>query len=204
VRQIYCQDKSNFAYLLTEDYIQAVCDAFSTRQIEGLQVLPSQDKNEEIISWFVSNLHHWTGRNVAQSAMELQWEAYCEEGNQRKSGKTPKENSTATIFQDVLQLLLDLHLLIRDTQQSTLNNHQEHHFYLWLPQWSIVLKAWDDARKQLKAILARAKETSKMNLLRKNRHSFISTHFLLQDLIYNGQVSVIERPFGSFIRLVKD
>lgn len=211
VRQLYCQqDQSTFAYVLTQDYVQAVWDAVETRQSQPQKV------TDEIVSWFVTHLQYWTGRTVAQSSLERQWNNHCKEvENATAIEQVPNDDEATEIenntnnkslsFSSVLQLLLDWHLLIRDTQQCTLNSHQENHFYLWLPQWAIALKAWHDARKQLVAIIARAgKETSKMNLLRKNRHSYISTNFLLQDLIYRGKVTIIERPFGSFVKLVKD
>ena len=100
---------------------------------------------------------------------------------------------------------MDLQLLIRyNSQQSTMNSHQDVHYYMWLPQWAVTLKAWKEAKTQLIGLLARSKEMSKMNLLRQNRHSHISTQFLLNELVYRGVVTVIERPFGSFVKLIKD
>ena len=83
-------------------------------------------------------------------------------------------------------------------------SQKDAHYYMWLPQWALVLKAWKEAKTQLIALLKRNKETSKMNLLRQNRHSHISTQFLLNELVYRGVVTIIERPFGSFVKLVKD
>ena len=77
------------------------------------------------------------------------------------------------------------------------------HFHLWLPTWGQVLKAWSDGRRQIVQLLARAprKELSKMNILKKNRHPYISTQFLLDDLIRQGRVQITDRPFGSFVKL---
>ncbi|KAG7353279.1 serine:threonine protein kinase [Nitzschia inconspicua] len=197
LRQLYCQDKSSFAYVLTNDFCRAVWDTVSARKAQQHGI------DEELVAWFLSNLHLWTGRNVPQSAMEIQWESYCTECKKDSLKKKSSEEAKPS-FHEVLHLLLDLNLLIRDTQQSALNSYQENHFFLWLPQWAIALKAWNDARKQLLAVLARGKETSTMNLLRKNRHTHISTQFLLQDLIHKGKATIIQRPFGSFVQLVKD
>mmetsp|Transcript_32834 Transcript_32834/g.79824 ORF Transcript_32834/g.79824 Transcript_32834/m.79824 type:complete len:466 (-) Transcript_32834:343-1740(-) len=77
------------------------------------------------------------------------------------------------------------------------------HFQLWLPTWGQVLKAWSDGRRQIVQLLARApkKELSKMNILKKNRHPYISTQFLLDDLVRQGKVQITDRPFGSFVKL---
>jgi hypothetical protein len=202
IRQLYCQDKSRFAYVLTHDYIQAVWDVGTNSS--HLQL---HDEQNDIISWFVTNLQNWTGRNTSQSAMEAQWEVYCENSKKADSSQKAHSNESATLssFETVVQLLLNLQLIIRDTQRSTLNVcHENQNFFLWLPQWAVVLKSWREAQQRLLSLLARAKETSKMNLLRQNRHSYISTQFLLQDLTYQGKVMVIERPFGSFVQLARN
>jgi hypothetical protein len=203
LRQLFCQDKTSFAYVLTEDYVQAVWDICPSSRHSLLQV-----EQNVIISWFVSNLQYWTGRTTSQSAIETRWEVYCENSKKAESSLKAHSNESATVsvssFENVLQQLLNLHLMIRDTQRSTLNSHNENHFFLWLPQWAVVLRSWKEAQQRLLALLARARETSKMNLLRQNRHSYISTQFLLQDLIYQGKVAVIERPFGSFVQLVRN
>jgi len=194
VQQLYCQDKVTKAFILTEDYVKAVWDAHHTSTITTIQ------NPEEVIVWFVSNLQSWRGKTVSKSQLESRWEEFRNANKQDDNAVT----SRSTSFEKALKFLLDLQLLIRDVQQSTLNGScHESHFFLWLPQWGIVLKTWNEARQQLVNLLARSKEISKMNLLRMNRHPCISTQFLLNELVWKGRVEIIERPFGSFVQLVK-
>jgi hypothetical protein len=201
IRQLYCQDKATTAYVLTKDFVQAVWDA-ANRDLQ-------QDCHlrDEIVTWYVSNLKHWTGKSVSTSEMQARWEQQEEAKKSAYNANKPFDNKEMIIirpFGQALKHLMDLQLLIRDNSQpSTVNSHQDANYYMWLPQWALVLKAWNDAKRQLINLLARSKEVSKMNLLRQNRHSLISTHFLLKELVYEGVVTIIERPFGSFVQLVK-
>ncbi|KAL3938896.1 MAG: hypothetical protein SGARI_001569 [Bacillariaceae sp.] len=182
IRQLYCQDKATTAYVLTRDFVQAVWDAVN-------RDLPREHYGQdEIVTWYVSNLRHWTGRTVSRSEMEAQWEQYEKERKmETKSYSSDAQEIKTRPFHLALKHLMDLQLLIRDnSQQSTMNSHQDAHYYMWLPQWAIVLKAWSNARTQLIGLLARSKEISKMNLLRQNRHSHVSTQFLLNELVYKG------------------
>ncbi len=191
IRQLYCQDKKTSAFVVTDDFVRAVWDAVNSS---------NQDRRDHLVSWFVSNFDKWTGRTVSKSSMEIQWEEF----EKRKSQNSDfiEEGRLIGSFQKAVQELMDQQLLIRDT--GTFNNYQESFYYFWIPQWGVTLKEWNKARQQLLNVLAQRKSISKMNLLRQNRHSYISTQFLLDELIYEDRVHVIERPFGSFVQLVKE
>lgn len=64
------------------------------------------------------------------------------------------------------------------------------------------MKAWNEARKQLLIMIARGGgELSKVNILRENRSSYVSTDFLFNELCQNEIIRIVERPFGSFVQL---
>ena len=204
IRQLYCQDtnsgSNNRAFLLTNDYIRGIWDVYhnSTNNSINTSVVNDQQQQQTIITWFVNNLQHWVGRTVSKSTLEVCWEEY-----RNDSGN--ESTTVSQSFEHVLKYLMDMQLLIRETNQTTtLTSGVESSYYLWLPQWGLTLKGWNEARRQLLNVLARSKEMSQMNLLSQNRHSCISTHFILKELVHQGRVEIVERPFGSFVRLVKD
>lgn len=137
-----------------------------------------QQKGEEIVAWFLAHLHHWTKPTIAVSELVVRWEGDGIEGD------------------EIVRYLLGAQFLLRK------GNDDE--YVLWLPHWGTVLKTWHEARKQLLTLLAQRKEMSKVNVLQKNRHSRISTAFLIDELLSQETIRVIERPFGSFLQLIKD
>lgn len=229
VRRLYCHEATTTAFVLTGDYVRAAWDAqvqYTMQQPAAEMPCTSQSlaaTSEATVEWFLSNLHCWTGTSISMASFLAQWEA---------DGKLEHGASTAPItsdgkqkcgrnFHTSLKQLLEMQLLIRDAKATSVQRNES--FRLWLPQWGIALKAWSDARKQLLTHLSRGcfgvggglyttatkgasktKEISKANLLRQNRNSHISTQFLLDELLYKGKIRVVERPFGSFVQLVKD
>ena len=106
---------------------------------------------------------------------------------------------------------------------STIDDDNEM-YHLWLPQWGVVLKAWTTAQQQVLSQIKRSRggiigasssattsdgttkrrksgEISEQNLLHTNRNANISTKFLLDDLLSQGVIRRIQRPFGTFIQL---
>jgi hypothetical protein len=203
IRQMYCQDSANDnnrAFVLTDDYIRGIWDVYHNNRNYVTNKFTGDEQQQQImiITWFVNNLQHWVGRTVSKSSLEAYWEEW-------RNNSSDKSTTVSQSFEQILKYLMDMQLLIREANQSTtLASGVESSYYLWLPQWGLTLKGWNEARRQLLNALARSKEMSKMNLLRQNRHSYISTHFLLKELVHQGRVEIIERPFGSFVRLVKD
>jgi hypothetical protein len=203
IRQLHCPghddrggSNNNRAFVRTDGYIQAVWDAYYCKQNSTTaKEVVSLDMGRSIVTWFVQNLQHWVGRTVSRSSLETCWDEWTK--NECRTDIAVREGG----FEPTVKYLMDLQLLIRD---MTLTGGVECYYYLWLPQWGVVLKSWNDAKKQLLNVLARTKEISKMNLCRRNRHPCISTQFLLNELVHQGRVEVIERPFGSFVRLVQD
>ena len=115
-------------------------------------------------------------------------------------------------FDRAISFLLQIEVLLRDPTAS-LQCHQQHQYLLWLPQWGLVLKTWSEARQRLLNYVARASsfdklskrkgEVSESNVLRENRHGSVSTKFLLDELVQQGHLEIVERPFGRFVRRVK-
>lgn len=187
VRRMYCHDMSTMAFILTEDYMKAVWDSYSHNE--------KHQSDDEIVSWFLTQLDHWTNMSFSESFLEERWERHMNNAEDDCADAEPK---------DVVRYLLNAQFLLRDPKRNLSNagSTGDSHF-LWLPNWGIVLKTWNEARKQLLTLLAQRKEMSKANVLSKNRHSQISTHFLIHELLSKEKIRVVERPFGSFIQLVK-
>jgi len=187
ILRMNCHNMSSMAFMRTEDYVKAIWDSHNHEKH------PSP-ANEEIVSWFLAQLHHWTKLSISDSSLEDRWET---------NRNATKENDTE--LSDAVRYLLNVQFLIRDPEQN-LNSGgaKEGSYFLWLPNWGIVLKTWNKARQQFLTLLAQRKEMSKSNLLQNNRHSRISNNFLLKDLLSMEKIRIVERPFGSFIQLVRD
>jgi len=209
IRRIYCRSNvatTSIAYILTEDYVKAIWDATYNQSLHQSLVTVANNKttarseytnSEKITSWFVSNLHCWTKDNISESNLQDIWE-----NNNNNNNNTVDDNNS---INDVISYLLDSNFLIRDANNNTdfCRGHKEQYYLLWLPQWGIVLKAWDEARKQLLNLLAREKEISETNILQKNRNSYFSTDFLLRDLLQKEKICIVKRPFGNFISKIE-
>jgi hypothetical protein len=196
LRQISCQgggsggsnttSTSSMAYILTKDFAAGVWDAHQHHQL-------SIQKYEPVISWFLSGLPHWTGSVLSKTDMEEQWSdiivVETDSGTRRLS------------LEDALRHLSKIQVLLRDTSTTI---GEEECFWLWLPQWGLVLKSWNEARQQLLGVVARSQggEVSEQNLLNKNRHASVSTKFLLDELKHHGLLRTVERPFGTFVQRV--
>jgi len=208
IRRIYCRSNvatTSIAYILTEDYVKAIWDATHSQILHRSSVTVASNEttarseynnSKKITSWFVSNLQCWTKDNISESNLQDMWE-----NNNNNNNTVDDINS----INDVISYLLDSNFLIRDTNNNTdfCSGHKEQYYFLWFPQWGIVLKAWDEARKQLLNLLAREKEISEANILQKNRSSFFSTDFLLRDLLQKEKIRIIKRPFGNFISKIE-
>mmetsp|Transcript_39276 Transcript_39276/g.95018 ORF Transcript_39276/g.95018 Transcript_39276/m.95018 type:complete len:158 (-) Transcript_39276:85-558(-) len=149
----------------------------------------------EIMTWFVSCLKEWKEPTISEELMEACWKDDI-------IVQSEEEQSQSTIsFRDALIALIKLQVLMKVPINSMAS---QGHYRLWLPQWGLVLKQWDKARRSMMACINRSSggEISEKNLLNFNRHSCVSTQFLLNDLLNKGKVSIMERPFGKFVRRV--
>mmetsp|Transcript_1839 Transcript_1839/g.4398 ORF Transcript_1839/g.4398 Transcript_1839/m.4398 type:complete len:402 (-) Transcript_1839:165-1370(-) len=202
VRRIYCQNMSLMAIMRTTDYVKAVWDSYSHESEPSSSTAKMKKlgcSSEEIISWFLSQLHHWTEMRITEYSLEDQWEKHNNNSTENRNDTDGGVDGTA----QVVQYLLNAQFLIRDPRQNISGGGKEESYFLWLPKWGIVLKTWNGARKQLLTLLAQRKEMSKANVLQKNRHSMISTNFLLNELLSEEKICVVERPFGTFVQLIK-
>jgi len=190
IERICCHDMSSTAFMLTDHYVRAVWDAHANQDHS------CQSKfSDKIVSWFLSNLRYWTKATITESNLEDRWETSTTDNLAAITGLNVK---------DAVQYLLTAQFLIRDSKQNLSSGFNEESYFLWLPNWGIVLKRWNEGRRQLLTLLAQRKEMSKANVLQKNRHSHVSTDFLLNELLYKEKIRIVDRPFGSFVQLVKD
>jgi len=202
LQRMYCHDLSTMAFMMTEDYVKAVWDSYNHQDVmlprDTSTVRNTDTQKEEIVSWFLAQLHLWTNLSISESSLEDQWEVH----NDKSTGDAAP---AAIEARDVVRYLLNAQFLIRDPKHALSGGgNRNDSYFLWLPNWGIVLKTWNEARQQLLTLLAQRKEMSKANVLQKNRHSKISTSFLLNELLSKEKIRVVERPFGSFIQLVRD
>lgn len=183
---------SSMAYIRTKDFAAGVWDAQQYHQLAIQQYEP-------IVSWFLSGLSHWTGSIISKVEMEEQWnnESLLLVVEMNRGVKRPIS------LDDAIRYLSRIQVLIRDTS-TTSTSVDEECFWLWLPQWGLVLRSWNEARQQLLGVVARSqgREVSEQNILNKNRHSSVSTKFLLDELKHHGLLRTVERPFGIFIQRV--
>eukprot|EP00536_Pseudo-nitzschia_multiseries_P003248 jgi/Psemu1/301839/fgenesh1_kg.48_\ len=186
---------SSAAFMLTDHYVRAVWDAHANQDHSCLNQTSVSRFSEAIVSWFLSNLPYWRKATISESNLEERW------------GTNITESITARTdlnVKDVVRYLSTAQFLIRDSKLNLCSGGKGESYFLWLPQWGVVLKRWNEGRRQLLTLLAQRKEISKANVLQKNRHSFISTDFLFNELLWREKIRIVERPFGSFVQLVKD
>jgi hypothetical protein len=172
--RLWCQDEGETALMLTKDYVIAVLSA------------ATDEASTKVLEWFVDCLKHWTETIIKEESMQDSW----------KSDIVLSANKNLS-FHDVVQYLLNFGFLLPAISSSA---NATRRYYLWHPQWGLVLKRWNKARRQLLAYIARSKrgEVSERNLLNQNRHACVSTRFLLDELSYRGKIKIIQRPFGRF------
>jgi hypothetical protein len=205
VQRMYCHDVSTIAFMMTEDYVKAVWDSYNHQDAiiprDASAMGKTDTPNEEIVSWFLAQLHLWTNLSITETSLEDQWEIH----NDKRTGDDAAAAAATMKTRDAVRYLLNAQFLIRDPKNALSGGgNRNDSYFLWLPNWGIVLKTWNEARQQLLNLLAQRKEMSKANVLQKNRHSKISTSFLLNELLSKEKIRVVERPFGSFIQPVRD
>jgi hypothetical protein len=200
VRKLKDNSKTKTAFVLTRDYVAGVWDAH--QQQHAPQHDYDYDSSEKVVSWFVSCLKHWTESTISKESMEEYWKDDITK-NDDSNNNSKQPSRILLSLDDALKVLLKLQVLIRDSSTASNNNNDER-YYLWLPQWGLVLKTWNEARQQLMGFVARSRggEVSETNLLNQNRHSCISTRFLLNELTHDGKLRIVQRPFGTFVQRV--
>lgn len=184
-----CQDEGEKILLLANDYRDGVWDSL---QKYSSDLSPAVQK--EVVSWFLKSLPELTEASITYKSLETCWKEDIIVSTNEKGEESPLS------FHDALQFLLRLTVLLRVSTSGTSSRNLQYN--LWLPQWGLVLKSWNEARQQLLNFITRSKggEASEKNLLNRNRHPALSTKFILDELIYKGKVEIIERPFGRFVK----
>lgn len=185
-----CRDHQAVALLSTPDYVAGVWDALHQANADDFTG-DRQMQYQAVVSWFVDSLPKLDKKCISKDQLESRWKQKLVEGTD--GGSFIARGS----LDNMITILLQLQVLMRlDEQHET--------YQLWLPNWGMVVKGWSKARQQLLSHLRRTKELSERNLMSQNRHSCVSTKFLLDELQRKGTVRIVTRPFGNFVQCVKE
>ena len=138
---------------------------------------PSSDETE----WMMRQLPHLTGHRIAYADLRERWHVDA------VTGQT-----------------LDRVLEILTRQQLLLLSPLEQSYQLWLPTWGVVLQAWETSRKKALMNLKRSSYKERSLSAMQQKYSPISTVLLLDWMESIGQVELIDRPAGKFVRLPLD
>jgi hypothetical protein len=179
--ELDCRDHQAVALLSTPDYVVGVWDAL--HQANDQDLTEARHMQYQAVSWFVDSIPNLDKKCISKDQLEAHWKQKLVEGTSSGS------------LDNMIQILLQLQVLMRLDEQT---------YQLWLPNWGMVLKGWSEARQQLLGHLRRMKELSERNLMSQNRHSCVSTKFLLDELQRKGTVRIVTRPFGKFVQCVKE
>lgn len=189
------------AYMETTAHIQGVWNAHQYHSHANPQYT-------WIVEWFIEDFlpqHGTTTKpSILTSELEHEWRGAAtirpRSSSDRSSSSSTNTTTTIPSLEQAIRYLMTIQVLRRET--TTTRNEES--YSLWLPNLGLLLKAWYEARQQVVGLLQRApgKEVSQKNLLQKNRHASISTPFILQDLQEQGLIQLVERPFGTFVKLV--
>eukprot|EP00980_Cylindrotheca_fusiformis_P009514 scaffold2077_cov119-Cylindrotheca_fusiformis.AAC.17 len=144
IRQLSCQEDGTTAVVLTSDYIKGVWDAHRQHSTSVENKCDLVDPL--VVSWFVESLNQWTTLAIPEEAIQASWK--------RDILVAADNHQTPISFSDALRSLLKLRLLLREPKSSATTSQQ---YYLWLPEWGLVLKRWNEARQQMLALIARSK-----------------------------------------------
>ena len=144
---------TSIAYIPTEDYIQALWDAFNNNTDANTNNNNNNNNNvhgEKIVTWFISNLRYWTNDTISESNLLDAWENYNNNNNKVSDGRgnnNDNDNNEYTIQSTatnnhrnyyVIKYLLDSNFLIRETdnKHNFCRGYQEQqYFHFFLPQW---------------------------------------------------------------------
>jgi hypothetical protein len=131
--------------------------------------------------WLLAQLAHLTSQRIARGDFEERW------------SKSPLQKIGQQNLEHVLAILV--------RQQVLLGSPLEGTYQLWLPSWGLVLKAWEKARKLVVLQLKRSSYKERSIQALEQTYSPISTSLLLTWMESVGQVEMIERPAGKYVRL---
>jgi len=139
----------------------------------------SSSSNEAATEWMMRQLPHLTGQRIAYADLQRRWSVDSVMGGQT----------------------LDRVLETLTRQQLFLLAPMERSYQLWLPTWGVVLQAWETARKKALMNLKRSSYKERSLSAMQQKYSPISTTLLLDWMESIGQVELIDRPAGKFVRL---
>jgi Serine-threonine protein kinase 19 len=140
--------------------------------------LPSDALATTAVEWFIKHMRDWTGYRISISQLEESWAI------------DPIPNYT---LDSTLQKLLHRQLLMA--------SHMSSYYQLWLPSWGTVLSAWETARKKLLLKLKRSAYKERSLQALDQEYSPIPTPVLIDWLVAKGQVEIVLRPAGKFVKL---
>lgn len=75
-------------------------------------------------------------------------------------------------------------------------------YQLWLPKWPLVIKAFREASQKVMSCLKRSYQKERSLSALRQPYSPISTSLVVDWLVFNGHVAKVERPSGTFVKLV--
>eukprot|EP00977_Amphora_coffeiformis_P000742 scaffold162_cov176-Amphora_coffeaeformis.AAC.2 len=162
--------------LFTADYEQAARNTIHRDPSSSSPTL------EEIATeWLMRQLPHLTGQRIAYTDFQGRWSV------------DTADNTGGQTLDRVLETLT--------RQQLLLLAPLERSYQLWLPTWGVVLQAWETARKKALMNLKRSSYKERSLSAMQQKYSPISTVLLLDWMESIGQVELIDRPAGKFVRL---
>jgi hypothetical protein len=87
--------------------------------------------------------------------------------------------------------------------QVLLPSHRRETYQLWLPGWGLVLQEWNKSESSVLQSLKRSyyKERSVQALQQMLRSSPVSAELVIAWLAWQGDVLLVERPSGKFVKL---
>lgn len=131
------------------------------------------------VEWLIRQLSFLRGRRIAEADLREQW----------KADPIPGQS-------------LDRILETLTRQQLLLGSSLEQYYQLWLPTWGVVLQAWETARRKVLMNLKRSFYKERSMQAVQQKYSPIPTSLLLDWMESMGQVEIVDRAAGKFVRLV--
>jgi hypothetical protein len=142
-----------------------------------------RDKVIFVVTWFVSQLQHWTARRISQEDLQKAWKV-----------------SSILSLDQAMDILTQLQVLL--PIQSTLSCQL---FILWLPSWGAALADLEKAQKSILSCLCRSMYQERPIITFQSKNyggGGLTGKLVLHILESEGKVQLIQRPGGIFVRRV--
>lgn len=142
-------------------------------------IRPNDAPSQQATEWMIRQLPHLIKSCLAYTDWQAQWEA---------------DPVAGTSLDRVLDTLTR-------QQELLLTQPLDESYQLWLPTWGVVLQAWDTARQKVLANLKRSSYKERSLRALQQPYSPISTPLLLDWMESMGEVEIVDRPAGKFVRM---